>query len=281
MTIAVTGGTGFIGRHVIAELLRRGIHPTIARRRGNSSTTAHMPEGTTVECDVTAPPAAVFEALGRPDTLIHLAWGGLPKYRSMRHIDEELPAHYRFLRDLITSGLQHCVVAGSCLEYGRQSGELDETCRPHPSTPYGFAKDALRRQLEFLAAERPFALTWTRLFYTYGEGQPATSLYPQLRAAVLRGDTRFDMSLGEQVRDYLPVEQVAQAIVSLALRHHGAGIVNVCSGEPVSVRRLVETWVREHAWPIELNLGRYTYPDYEPLAFWGSRRKLDALLGES
>jgi len=55
--------------------------------------------------------------------------------------------------------------------------------------------------------------------------------------------------------------------------------VNVCSGRPVSVRRLVEGWIRDNGWTIDLNLGHYPYPDYEPMAFWGERRKLDRILG--
>ena len=55
--------------------------------------------------------------------------------------------------------------------------------------------------------------------------------------------------------------------------------MNVCSGRPVSVRRLVEGWIRDNGWTIDLNLGHYPYPDYEPMAFWGERRKLDRILG--
>jgi dTDP-6-deoxy-L-talose 4-dehydrogenase (NAD+) len=89
------------------------------------------------------------------------------------------------------------------------------------------------------------------------------------------------MSGGEQMRDYLPVTEVARAIVSLAMKESDIGIVNVCSGRPVSVRRLVEGWISENGWNIELNLGRYPYPDYEPMAFWGSPEKLRHYYQES
>jgi dTDP-6-deoxy-L-talose 4-dehydrogenase (NAD+) len=85
------------------------------------------------------------------------------------------------------------------------------------------------------------------------------------------------MSGGEQLRDYLPVGQIAERLVSLALTARNNGIVNVCSGIPVSVRELVERWVEQNGWAIRLDLGRYPYPDYEPMAFWGDRRKLDRL----
>jgi dTDP-6-deoxy-L-talose 4-dehydrogenase (NAD+) len=115
----------------------------------------------------------------------------------------------------------------------------------------------------------------------YGDGQPKSSLLPQLRDAVSRGDKTFEMSGGEQLRDYLPVAEVARLIVELALHHPDAGVVNICAGAPISVRRLVEQWIRDSAWEIELNLGRYPYPDHESMAFWGSRSKLNSLLGNS
>lgn len=88
------------------------------------------------------------------------------------------------------------------------------------------------------------------------------------------------MSPGEQLRDYIPVDDAARHIVSLALSGRAVGIVNICSGRPTSIRALVERWIAENGWSIRLNLGRYEYPDYEPLAFWGDPQKLHRVLGE-
>ena len=155
-----------------------------------------------------------------------------------------------------------------------QSGQLDESCETAPGNPYGFAKDCLRRQLEFRQQTKSFGLTWARLFYLHGDDQASNSLFPLLRAAVERGDPTFNMSGGEQIRDYLPIGETAHYLVALALAPTDAGIVNVCSGRPISVRKLVEGWIAERAWPIGLNLGHYPYPDYEPLAFWGNADNL-------
>ena len=277
MKIAVTGAGGFVGRALTAELMQRGVDTVAVVRSGSDA--ASIVGCSTVRLDVQKPPPDAFERLGRPDALVHLAWGGLPNYRSLHHVEQELPAHYRFLGDLVRAGLPSLVVAGTCLEYGMQSGALGESLSTHPANPYAFAKDALRRQLEFLKGERGFALTWARLFYLYGEGQAEASLLSQLRRAVARNDKAFNMSGGEQLRDYLSVGEAARDLASLAIEGHDAGPVNVCSGRPVSVRRLVETWLRDNGWAIELNLGHYPYPDYEPMAFWGERRKLDAILG--
>lgn len=259
MRLAVTGARGFIGRHVLAELAGRGVQARLLQRP---------------EFDLLDGSEDLYERAGRPEVLLHLAWGGLPNYQSLRHFEVERPAQYAFLRALVCGGLRHLVVAGTCFEYGMQSGPLHEDLPCTPANAYGYAKDTLRRELEFLKRETPFRLTWARLFYLWGDGQATGSLWPQLQAAVQRGDRHFPMSGGEQLRDYLPVAQAASWLVDLALQPHGEGIVNLCAGRPVSVRALVEGWIAQHGWAITPQLGRYPYPSHEPMAFWGDNRRL-------
>lgn len=277
MKVAVTGASGFIGRHVLTDLLGHGVEIVAvtrdATRLAGLSESAHI-----VEMDIARPPSDCYEQMGCPDVLIHLAWDGLPNYRSLHHFETELPRQYQFLKTMIEAGLQSLLVTGTCFEYGMQSGPLAADMLTKPNNPYGFAKDLLRKQLQFLKSDKPFNLTWARLFYMFGEGQPSTSLYPKLAEAVLRGDKVFNMSGGEQLRDYLPVAEVARQIVQLAMVRCDIGALNICSGNPISVRRLVELWLNDNGWKIDLNLGYYPYPEYEPMAFWGNKGDSDVVL---
>lgn len=279
MKVAVTGSTGFIGRHVVRDLAARDGIEVIASSRSASGAIGLPANVRHVGLDISAPSAGDYERLGSPDVLVHLAWSGLPNYRSPHHFESELPAQYRFLRLQVEAGLPSLLVTGTCYEYGMRCGELHESLVAQPANPYAYSKDALRRQLEFLRANGNLQLTWARLFYMYGDGQAGTSLYPQLMFAIGRGDASFKMSAGEQLRDYLPVTDVARQIVDLAIRRPNAGIVNICSGRPTSVRSLVERFLAEHGSSMALDLGRFPYPDYEPMAFWGSRARIDELLG--
>ena len=280
MKVALSGATGFIGRHVLAELIERGVDVTCLVRPSSMDKASSLGVRM-VPVDIYDPPVDVHVAAGSPDVLVHLAWNDLSNYQSLSHFEQELPAQYRFLREMLAGGLSNLVVSGTCFEYGMQSGGLRETSEALPTNPYGFAKDTLRRQIQYLQQTLPFNLVWSRLFYLYGSGQPRGSLFSLLEDAVEQGQASFDMSGGEQLRDYLPVTDVARNLVSLALTRQDLGIVNICSGEPISVRRLVEGWVSENGWVIDLNLGHYPYPDYEPMAFWGDDSKLKQILGKN
>ena len=203
MNVAVTGAAGFIGRHVVTQLEEVGVSPTLVCRLG-SSRPAGFSRHRVVEMDIADAPSDAYVRVGRPEVVIHLAWGGLPNYSSQRHLDHELPAQRSFLENLLMAGLGSLTVTGTCLEYGLQSGSLREDMPTAPVTAYGSAKDELRKALERRRQNQLFGLTWARLFYLYGEGQAASSLLPQLQSAIARGEPLQYVGRAE-LRDYLPV----------------------------------------------------------------------------
>lgn len=281
MKILVTGATGFIGQYVVRQLLADD-HTVVAT--GTSQVKASQVDWfdqvTFVEYNL--PPVGdnqnLYTYFDQPDALIHLAWQGLPNYKATFHFEQNLFPQYLFLKNLIHNGLRNVTVTGTCFEYGMQDGCLSEDCLSMPANPYALAKDTLRKMLEALQTEHSFSLKWARLFYMYGDGQNPNSIIPLLERAIEQGETVFNMSEGEQLRDYLPVEDVAIYLCRLATQTNVSGIINCCSGQPISIRRFVENYLHTRNATISLNLGHYPYPDYEPMAFWGNNQKLTKLL---
>lgn len=280
MRVLVTGATGFIGNHVVRELLMQG-HEVIATSKNPEK--ARMAEWYSrvehIPYDLNITRKNLFQFFQEPDAAIHLAWEGLPEYKDLFHFERNLFSNYHFLKTLLDGGLKSLTVTGTCLEYGLQSGCLSEDIPTQPTTSYGLAKDTLRKFMEQVQQKYGFSFKWLRLFYVYGEGQSEKSLLSQLEMAVRTGEGSFDMSGGEQLRDYLPVEKISEYIVKAAMQNKVFGIINCCSGAPISIRKLAENYLAGKQKGIHLNLGYYPYLDYEPMAFWGDNEKLNNILG--
>ena len=279
--VLVTGATGFIGNYVIQELLIRD-HSIIASSADElkARKASWFDKITYVSFDLTRvdPDINYFDFFHQPDLMIHLAWEGLPNYKSAFHIEENLPRHFTILSNLIKNGLRDLTVTGTCLEYGLKEGMLTEDMPSLPSSPYAIAKNELRKSIEALQQDYSFSFKWLRLFYIYGKGQNPNSLLSQLDKALENNEQVFNMSGGEQSRDYLPVEKVAEYIVKTALQDDVTGIINCCSGQPVTVKQFVEDYLQKKNKTIKLNLGYYLYPDYESMHFWGDNSKLKTIL---
>jgi dTDP-6-deoxy-L-talose 4-dehydrogenase (NAD+) len=278
--VLVTGATGFVGRHLVAALLARGCEVRAVAR--NAETASTLPWINAVEfiaADIHADDLNIAALTDGIDALVHLAWPGLPNYRALFHFEHNLMADYRFIKGAVEAGVSHVLVTGTCFEYGMQSGPLSEHTAPQPSNPYGLAKNTLRLFLQNLQQVQPFTLQWVRLFYLHGEGQNPNSLLAALDRAIDASDDSFNMSAGEQLRDYLAIETAAGYLAAIVQQREFDGVINCASGQPVSVRALVEQRVRERGASIDLNLGHYPYATHEPMAFWGVADRLQQLLG--
>lgn len=281
MKVLVTGATGFIGNYVVKALLSKGhkvIASSVDENKASSMEWYGEVEYIPFNLELLDTSVDYYTFFKQPDLLIHLAWEGLPNYKSSFHEEINLPRHFSFLKNLISNGLDDITVTGTCFEYGMQEGCLSETMDTKPGNSYGRAKDSLRKKLEDLQTELNFSLKWVRLFYMFGKGQNPNSLLSQLDAALMKGDDTFNMSGGQQVRDFLPVETVAKNTVSIATQKKINGVINNCSGIPVTVQKFVEDYLEQINKRITLKLGHYPYPDFEPMKFWGDTTKLKQAL---
>lgn len=281
MKILVTGASGFIGRFVIKELLKTADYQVIATS-SKPETLNKIPDHPRVikiHFDVlsTNPNKNLFEYFHKPDLLIHLAWNGLPNYMEPFHVMINLPREIDFITNLISHGLSNLAITGTCFEYGMKEGCLNEKLDCNPSNYYALAKDMLRRFLEIYCYENKICFKWIRLFYMFGEGQYSNSLFSQLDRALEEKQLVFNMSKGEQIRDYLPVEKVADNIVRISTQKKVTGIINNCSADPQKLKNIVRNYLVQKNKEINLNLGYYPYSSLEPMAFWGDNSKLKQL----
>lgn len=278
--VLVTGATGFVGRHLVTELLARGCRVrAIARDVQRARSMPWFDQVQFVGGDLHQADA---EQVGRwvegIDALAHLAWPGLPNYQALFHLEQNLMADYRFIKYAVEAGVRQVLVTGTCFEYGMQNGPLDEQCPARPGNHYGLAKHSLHQFLQALQLHTPFVLQWARLFYLHGQGQNPNSLLAALDRAIDSGATAFDMSAGEQLRDFQPVTEAARQLAGLLHCRAFSGVVNCASGQPLAVRSLVEQRLRERGAKVALNLGHYPYPSHEPMAFWAVTERLTQLL---
>jgi len=278
--VLVTGATGFIGNYVINELLKRDFQVIATSILSYEETKKFnwIDKVKYIQWDLNNLNQNFFEFFKQPDLLIHLSWEGMSDLKNPVHITNNLFSSYFFIQNIIENGLKDLVVIGTCLEYGIKNRCLDEDMKSEPIISYSLAKDVLRKFINELKKKHEFNFKWIRLFYIYGKGQSPNSILSQLDKALENNRETFNMSGGEQIRDYLPVEKVAEYIVKISIQKEINGIINCCSGKPISIKDLVENHLKKKNRQIKLNLGYYPYPDYEPMEFWGDCKKLNKIL---
>lgn len=278
MKVLVTGASGFIGKNLIPKLLEKKYQVVgIARNIESIKNLEWFSRIQIIQCDLYRSYEDIFYNQTDVNILIHLAWQSLQNFKESLHLSKYLPENYEFLKAAVDEKIPHILVAGTCLEYGMQSGALSEDHETKPSVAYGIAKDSLRMSLEKLKINKNFIFQWLRLFYIYGVGQAKKSLLSQLDMAINNGDREFKMSIGTQLRDYISINDVVDNIILSISNTNIQGVINCCSGNPRSILDLVVNRCKERGANIDLNRGFYKIPDYEPLDFWGIPAKINQM----
>lgn len=276
MKVLVTGATGGLGQLIVEALLQGG-HEVIASSRDGEKA-KQLPFYSKVKyisyVISEKEEGNLFQYFQEPDCLVHLAWENLNDYRNSSHLTTQLPKQKTFLSNLITHGLKDLTVVGTCYEYGLTEGQLVESMPSAPIFDYSQAKTELYEFLKRMQTQQRFSLKWPRVFYVFGEVKERKNLYTLLEAAIRNNESTFNMSGGEQVRDFLSPKQVADYIVQVAVQTEVADIINICSGVPIKLRDLVEDYIKSQNSSLKINYGFYPYPNYEPMHSWGSAEKL-------
>jgi nucleoside-diphosphate-sugar epimerase len=248
MRLFVTGATGFIGSHFLNHALAQG-HEIVALRRTPESRPrielAREPNWLTKSLSE----VSGSDLRGR-DCLVHLAATGISPRVASR--DELLKWNVmepsRLLNKAAEANVKRWVVTGSFAEYGR-AGEMYEFIPPdaplEPTFPYAASKAAGSLMFREIATSEQAQLSYMRLFSVFGPGQHEANLWPTLRRAALAGED-LPLTPGEQVRDFISVEEVAKVILAAALDDSvppgEPRIRNVGTGHPQSVREFAEHW---------------------------------------
>jgi len=247
MKLFVTGGTGFIGTHFLQQAQAMG-HEVIAQRRPGSQ--PRLPLATQPEW-IDRPLDASFEdVLAGCDALVHLAsHTPNPPYAPLDAcLYWNVFAPLKLAHQAKKSEVRLFLVAGTCFEYGRAAQNLEfiRTDTPlQPTLSYSTSKAAASVAFEGFARDSAVKLKYLRIFQVYGEGEDEKRFWPSLRAAALDGRD-FPMSPGEQVRDFVAVEDVAhQFCEHLDYSRVIAGepeIHHVASGEPQTLLSFANFW---------------------------------------
>lgn len=279
MSILITGATGYLGKKLINEFDNKDDRIILTYR--NKKPKIHN-SFILKKFDFFEKSKDSYNYLEKPNTLIHLAWAGLNlrNYNSEIHINQ-INYHFDFIESLIKEGLKNLVVIGSCFEYGKYEGEIVETFESKPVTKYGEAKNMLRIKIKNLQKKYNFNFSWLRLFYFYGGVMNHRDLWGNLSYAIESKKKIFNLSKGDQLRDYLHIDDVVKYIKNVSLKKKNIGILNICSNEPVSIIDLVNSWKVKYEWEIQIKTNMVPIKDYENNNFWGSNKKLKFILNNN
>ncbi len=268
--VILTGGTGFIGRACVAPLLARGLEVHILSRHSFEASpfvTSHM-----VDFFDVASVSRIMQTLSA-EFLIHAAWDvSTGQFWADRNNFAWLGASTLLLDAFVSFGGKRAIGIGSCAEYGNAETRHVEDDEATPASPYGYCKHGLQK-LFTAAAGAGISTVWARLFYPYGDYEKENRLIPSVIRA-LRAGQPFKCTEGTQLRDFIHVQDVGEAIVSCLEAKQVCGIVNICTGEAVSVREVISLIAAEFNALGLVEFGAIPMNPHEPKAMVGSATRL-------
>jgi nucleoside-diphosphate-sugar epimerase len=238
--VLLTGATGFIGRHGILFLLGNDYEVHAVFNTGRPDFT----EGRNLfwhQCNLLnlAEQKRLLSEV-KPTHLLHFAWNAAPgKYWTSLENFRWVQASLDLLMNFVENGGSRAVLAGTCAEYDWSYGYCSEIVTPtRASTLYGTCKNSLQEMLKHFSDQTKLSYAWGRIFFLYGPYEHPSRLVPSVICSLLKNEPAR-CSHGNQIRDFLYVEDVASAFVTL-LDSNVQGAVNIASGQPTTLKFIVE-----------------------------------------
>ena len=243
MKAIVTGGTGFLGGALVAKILASEGTVAMVVRRGSHvpSTLRTHPRVTIVEGDLDDVPSWSVPLEGFcADVFFHLAWKGVGN--SFRNDPVQI-SNISFTLDTIrlasNLGCRRWVATGSQAEYGPLNRRISESDLLEPTTLYGASKAATSVLVGPLGRQLEIETVWTRVFSTYGPGDRAGWMLVDIVRQLFER-SRPALTPGEQLWDYLYVDDAVEGLIALGATANLSGIFNLGSGRSQTIRSIVE-----------------------------------------
>ena len=274
MKILVTGANGYVGTGVVEQLLALGYEVIAA----DFKTDRVNPKAKRIDCnlfEIENP----FEYFGKPNCVLHIAWKDVCNHKGLSHI-ADLPAHYFFLTKLIDGGLKQLCVLGSMHEIGFYEGSIKENTPCNPQNMYGICKNALRQLIESYIGSKACVLQWIRGYYTVNNALAGGNIFAKIVQAAAEGKTTFPFTMGTNQYDFLDYTTFCKQIAAVVSQTEIAGIINCCSGYPMTLKERVEKFIKDNHFNIKLEYGAFPDRPYDSKAVWGDNTKITQILSK-
>lgn len=238
MRVLVVGGTGFVGRHVVSELARRGWEGIAAGRSASGEARLDLSDREAARRFFRDKAFdAVVNTIGRIDQTTSIS-----KYHEL--VADILLPSINLMEALWEHHDVPLIQIGSSAEYGNAATPHAPDTLGRPTTAYGAVKLAVTQMVQTKARAEQRRACIVRPFFVFGQGAPASNFLEILARAASAGGP-FSTTEGRQTRDMISVQAVAQVVVeSIALADREARIVNACSGVERTIRSVVELAAR-------------------------------------
>lgn len=271
MKVVVTGASGYIGRHVVDALIKMH-HEVIAVDMINKGINT---DAKFLSLDIFSDD--IYNKLGRPDACIHMAWKDGFNHASDAHMGM-LSQHYAFIKNMIDGGVKYLSVMGTMHEIGYYEGCVDENTPTNPLSMYGIAKNALRQSSLLLAEKSNTALMWLRAYYILGDDSNNNSIFSKITQMEHEGKASFPFVSGKNKYDFINVDELAKQIAVASTQSEVTGIINCCSGKPVSLADKVNEFIEKNHFSIRPDYGKFPERPYDSPAIWGDNTKINLIM---